>query len=326
MLSRLIRWVMVAAMSASAMTGFAYERNIYVDTAGDDGRSGYSVAESVLTLQRAIDIGESERIAGLTKVNILVAAGVYRRQHAIAKGNSLGAVIEVMPVSVDLRPVFHGDGDGGTWLTLLPRGGVSSRFHITGLEVNSYETAIDLKGNRNSADGWVGGVEVRGNVFELIGGMAKAGGEPSTAAIRLVNARENIIQGNKFSNIRNWDRCVLLHSIYIAHKSSSNMIRDNIFVDTCGDSIRFRDGSNGNVVAGNKFINAWARSPVSDWFCNTAMRDDCTKSSGECPSGNIVLDGNQVVATDAKVVPMFIRYGGVPSSKCAPAGDVIQRN
>jgi hypothetical protein len=93
-----------------------------------------------------------------------------------------------------------------------------------------------------------------------------------------------VIKNNRFIHIKNRERCLLLHSIYVAHDSTKNVIEGNIFEDSCGDAIRFRDGSSANLVKDNIFIDAWDKAPVSDWYCDRDRRDDCTKATGECPS------------------------------------------
>lgn len=203
-------------------------------------------------------------------------------------------------------------------MTLKPRAGKPSNIHIKHIEVINYETAIDVRGNRNDPLIWAGGLTIRDNRFANIGDIARADAPPSTAAIRLVNSDHNVIEDNQFTHIRNNKLCGLLHAIYVAHGSTENLIAGNTFEDSCGDAVRFRDDSGDNIVRANKFIDAWSRSPVSDWFCNPAQRSNCTKKEDECPSYNNLIEKNEVMARNLPLPTIFIPYGGKTPAKCQP--------
>lgn len=181
-------------------------------------------------------------------------------------------------------------------MTIKFKAEVFSKIIIEGFEVKNYYTAIDVKGSRNIPEKVVAGIVIRNNKFINIGNFSDLNGKPSTAAIRLVNSDMNMIIKNEFVHIGNIKSCGLMHSVYLAHGSAGNLIENNSFVDACGDSIRFRDQSNNNVVRNNRFVDAWANSPVSEWYCNQSKRSDCTKSAGECPSLNNLIEGNEMVA------------------------------
>jgi len=136
-----------------------------------------------------------------------------------------------------------------------------------------------------------------------------------------VNSDDNVIASNRFVRIVNLEACARLHSIYIAHGSTGNVIEDNVFEDACGDAVRFRDGSHSNLVRGNTFIDAWAQAPISDWYCDREMRADCTKPTPECPSLNNVLDNNRVVARKLKPAPSFVSFGEDFRSTCSSHAD-----
>jgi hypothetical protein len=307
--------ILLSILLALRLQANAAELTLHMSPNGLDSANGLSETAAVATLQRALNLAENATAFDLTTVRIALQPGTYKAQRALTKGHPKGITIMIMSVG-SLRSIFDGDGKGGTWLTLKPRGGESSNLKIIGLEVTNYETVIDVDGNRNNLKVWAGGMEIRDNYFHKIGDIAKTGAKPSTAAIRLVNSDKNIIKNNSFKNIKNTSRCVLLHALYVAHGSTDNIIEGNSFEDSCGDAVRFRDASDNNIVRKNTFIDAWARSPVSDWFCNQGQREDCTKASGECPSNNILIEDNKVVVRNNQLSNVFMRYGGRPSPNC----------
>lgn len=318
---RMIKTILLSILLAVSLHVNAAEVTVHVSPNGYDSKNGLAETDPVATLQRALKLAESAASPELTMVRIALQQGTYKAQSAITSGHPGGVPIIIMSAGSG-RATFDGDGKGGAWLTLKPRNGESSNLRIIGLEVTNYETVIDVDGNRNNQRIWAGGMEIRDNNFNKIGNIARVGSNPSTAAIRLVNSDNNIIKNNTFKNIRNTTRCGLLHSLYISHGSSDNLIEGNTFEDSCGDAIRFRDRSDNNVVRKNTFIDAWSKSPVSDWFCNPKHKDNCTKSSGECPSSNLLLEGNKVIAKRAPYTDIFVSYGGDPPENCFSNQDV----
>lgn len=317
LLFRLILGVLLATFVSQV---WAAEKVIYMAPAGSDDRDGTSLKNAVLSLQRALGIADSVSDPKVQRVKISVANGVYRAQTVTTKGLSGGK--ELVITADDPkggRPKFDGDGKGGTWFTLSNSTGQPTNIRIAGLEVANYHTAITLNGNRNNTKASNGGNEIRDNIFNNIGQIAQSGAKPSTAAIRLVNSDNNRITRNRFINIRNLEKCGLLHAIYVAHDSTGNTISDNSFQDCCGDAVRLRDGSNNNVVSNNTFKDAWDKAPVSDWYCDSSARADCTKASAECPSMNNVLEGNRVVSQKLKPVEIFLSHGA-DTNKFCPAG------
>jgi parallel beta-helix repeat protein len=185
-------------------------------------------------------------------------------------------------------------GNGGTWLSLHAGSGLSN-IRISGLEITNYQTAISFNGQRENTTQWNGGNIIKDNIFSNIGQISKPDAKPSTAAIRLVNSDHNLITNNRFINIKNNDKCALLHAIYVAHDSTDNIIENNFFKDSCGDAIRLRDSSNNNIIRKNVFQMAWAKSPISEWHCDKKIRTDCTKKTGEYPSISNQVIGNKIL-------------------------------
>ena len=311
----LISSLIVAVWTGSALT---HELVIFLDPRGSDSFDGLSERTPVASLQEAIRIAELLSDKGVSLVRVSVAAGEYRGQAVKASGNMAGLRIAVTAADPNQsRPRFNGVPHGGTWLDVRSATGEPPTFMISWLEIANYETAINLAGDRNNRERSNSGNEIRNNVFTNIGQIARPGALPSTAVIRLVNADDNVIASNRFVHIVNLEGCARLHSIYVAHDSTGNEISDNVFEDSCGDAIRFRDGSHSNLVKNNTFIDAWAKAPVSDWYCDSRGRNDCTKATPECPSMNNVLDGNLVVARHLTPTPSFWAFGEDVRRNCA---------
>lgn len=57
----------------------------------------------------------------------------------------------------------------------------------------------------------------------------------------------------------------LIHAVYLNNQSSGNQIRNNRFKDVSGDPVRVSNGSNDNVVRGNRTDNAGSKALVSAW-------------------------------------------------------------
>jgi len=321
-ISRALVGLLITILSLVFSAGaIAAGLSIYVSPSGDDANDGLSATKALVSLQRALDVALATPEESATSVRILVAEGSYLKQTAATKGLPGGREMQIRPLNNDSpRPQFDGGGNGGTWLTLRSAAGNPSKIGVYGLEIVNYKTAISLNGNRDDTAKWNGENVIRNNVFKNIGQIARDGGKPSTAAIRLVNSDRNTIFRNKFINIRNRERCALLHAIYVAHDSTDNVIEENTFEDGCGDAIRFRDASHRNIVRGNRFVDAWDKAPVSDWYCESEKRNDCTKLAGECPSINNVLENNQVVPRKIKGVPLSLTYGADAPLQCGKLG------
>lgn len=298
----------------------AGNQNIYLSSSGSDSNDGLSAKKPVASLQRALDVAIASPPTNVNAIKILVDEGGYLKQTAKTQGLPDGRKLEIRPLNANKpRPKFDGDGAGGTWLSVNSARGIPSRIGVYGLEIANFETALSLNGNRDDTTKGSGENVIRNNVFVNIGQIARNGAKPSTAAIRLVNSDRNMIFRNKFINIRNNERCALLHAVYVAHDSTDNVIEDNNFESSCGDAIRFRDASHRNIVKENTFVDAWDKAPVSDWYCDGENREDCTKSAGECPSLNNVLEANKLVIRRGKSVPQTLTYGPELSQRCPKA-------
>jgi parallel beta-helix repeat protein len=297
----------------------AAELVIHMSPKGNDQSDGLSKNSAVASLQVAIDKALASPKNRYSQLRVMVAKGEYTSQYVVLNNKLDGRPLSIMgdgnqkQVSVmgngGQRPVFNGYGKGGTWLSIKAGSIAETKCKVSGLEITNYVTAISIQSDRNVKGHFAGKNEITNNIFRNIGQIAAPGAKPSTAVIRLVNSDNNLISGNKFINLRNIVQCPSLHAIYAAHDSTRNVISNNVFQDSCGDAIRFRDESHSNIVKNNTFIDAWDKSPVSDWYCDKSKTTSCTKASGECPSLNNVLEGNTVRSKSGKAPKIFIRRG-----------------
>jgi hypothetical protein len=271
--------------SVAADQGF----EIFVAPTGDDGANGSSASKPVKSLGRALRLYDADCASRATRIRL--AAGTYGDEKITIKRLPC-------PLSIDgggggERATFDGKGEG-TWLQVATPGAHQVDLTIRGLTISNYATAISLNGNRDDAQAWFGGVKIIGNKFVRIGAFDDKQ-KPSTAAIRLVNSRMNLIEGNEFMTIRNVKQCGGLHAIYIAHMSSENRIVGNTFVDGCGDTIKVRDASSRNVVEKNSFSRQEGHSLMLDSYCDSRSGATCTKDAGECPSFDNIFRNNTLI-------------------------------
>jgi hypothetical protein len=314
-------------------TARAADLTLYVKPTGDNQASGMREDEAVASLQVAVEKAFLQTIQGMSKRKIVIFPGNYLEQTIVVGDipNEKPLVISGL-IRSGLRPIFdgHGSSKGRSWLALESSSGKPSRLTIENIEVVNYVTAISLNGQRGSINASNSENIIRNNIFRNIGQISFPTGKPSTAAVRLVNSRGNQIIENQFINIRNNVGCGALHSIYIAHYSSDNLIEGNIFDGGCGATIKTRDTSGSNMIRGNRFLDQ--SEPVFlDSFCDKDSREDCTKETSECPSwGNEFKDNSMAgLGPKATRTPVRVSGAGFPSGCPQPparATRVIESN
>lgn len=292
-------------------TASAADLILYVNPNGDNQASGMSEDKAVGSLQVAVKKALSQTAQGLSKRKIVVLPGNYLEQTTVVKDipDDKPLVISGL-IRSGSQPIFDGNGKGRSWLVLESSSGKPSRLTIETIEVVNYVTAISLNGQRASLNASNSENIIQNNIFRNIGQISFPEGKPSTAAVRLVNSRGNQIIKNQFINIRNNVGCGALHSIYIAHYSSENLIEDNTFDGGCGSTVKTRDASNTNIVRNNRFFDQ-SESLFLDSFCDKDSRDDCTKATSECPSWGNEFKDNSMARLGSKAKRMPIRVSGV---------------
>jgi hypothetical protein len=279
----------LADPTACSANGGAGPFRVYMSTTGNDANSGRASTAPVLTLARVQDIIRAAAPTCNTEVRI--GLGTYYGQQVNWTYVS-GYQIKFMPEDGTnaARPVFDGCSSAtgsctlATWFILSNSAGVPSKLHFWYIRVQRYSTAISFNGNRDNLAGSNGGNRIFGCYFDRIGNgwSGSSSHPPSTAAVRLVNSDDNIIENNHFYNITNSTSPTLLHAVYVAHKSDRNSILRNFFKNVSGDAIRVRDYSNYNIINQNRISRAGSYG-YSEWFCDSARRTDCTLAT-ECRS------------------------------------------
>ena len=162
-------------------------------------------------------------------------------------------------------------------------GGAQTKLHVHGIEIRNYRTAIAVDSSKVDRQKWNGGMRIEHNRFVNIGQFDKET-LISYAVIGLNNSRGNTISNNTFRNFQNIDLCGALHAIYLAHWSTDNVVKDNIFEDTCSDTIKVRDASNNNKIAGNTMTGNNGTVIFVDSFCDRRKTRECNLPRQECPS------------------------------------------
>ena len=276
----------------TSLAGASTTDVIDLSPTGDDTNKGTEPAQALRTLSAAINAYEARCVDG--PITIRLAPGDYGAERAAIK--SIRCPLRI----VSLNGVARFDGGGaGTWLAVATPGGQPADLTVKGLSIENFQSAISINGNRNDADQWISGVKVLGNRFRRIGSFG-ADQPPATAAIRLVNARQTLIKGNDFEEIRNVKHCDGMHAVYLAHHSTDNIVRDNTFSGGCGETIKVRDASNNNRIENNRFFDQTGSALLLDSFCDSVSGADCTKARPECPSWGNVFKNN--VVDEARVV------------------------
>lgn len=295
-------WAIGAAHAADAI--------VYMKPDGNEQASGKSAAEAIGTLQTAIKRVLEMPVGPSGERKVIILPGTYKGQTTTVSDLPDDKPLVITGSSgAGQRPVFDGDGKGRTWFQLDGASGRNTRLTIEGIEVANYVTAISLNGNRDAPGNYNAENVIHLNMFRDIGQIAFPKGKPSTAAVRLVNSRNNRITENRFINIRNVTGCSALHSIYMAHYSTGNLIEKNTFDGGCGATVKTRDSSGSNVVKGNRFIDQ--SEPVFlDSFCNKDARGDCTKATSECPSWGNEFADNSTSGLKGKAAKKAVEVSG----------------
>jgi hypothetical protein len=246
------------------------------------------------SLQQAIDYSYTYTPRNVTSIRFLIHKGTYNKQAATLHPKPGIHYEFTSAANGDHLPIFDGHQQPLTWLKIISTNGFDSGVSISRLNIKNYATAISIEGDREDTKKFNAENKIFNMRFENIG-QTSLKSSPSTAAVRLVNSRANEIRDNQFINIQNIQQCGLLHSIYLAHHSSDNLIQHNSFINFCGSPIRTRDDSNRNTARFNSFTHIQSEQLMDQWFCDKDQRQDCTKQQPEQDSHSNVFNMNQVL-------------------------------
>lgn len=276
---------------ALALAFPARAATLYLAPIGDDNAAGTSAKAPLATLAGALSRAQQAAPGEATRV--IVLPGTYSGQSVVIDSRLLHGPLTITTAPGTQRPQFMGNGTG-TWLQFRGSQGKDSGLSIQGLGVTRYATAISLNGNRSDPAAFNRGTVIADLVLTQIGSDTTSGAAPSTAAIRLVNARDTVIRGVLFQTIRNTPRarCGGLHAIYLASHAIGARIEGNTFADFCGSAIKLRDDSGRATITGNTFRAPDNAPGIEEWFCDRERTEECTKPEGECPSTGIVIGPN----------------------------------
>lgn len=286
---------------ASTIPAVAFAGDIYVAANGSDANDGSSAQRPVATLAAAVRAAAARSARTGEDMTVQVAPGMYRGQTLMLDDKQMRGRLTIAGTSskADSYPAFYGNGTG-TFLRYDGSAGRDTGLTVRNLRIVDYATAITLNGNRNDARAFNRGTTISGNIFARIGTDTTKGLGKSTAAVRLVNSHDNVIENNWFKTIRNYPvtACAGLHAMYVAHGSSGNRIVGNTIEDFCGSAVKLRDSSDNNIIDRNTFRTTDRTSGIEEWFCDLGKSEECTKKSGECPSTGNLARGNRFDGID----------------------------
>lgn len=185
----------------------------------------------------------------------------------------------------------------------------AANFTMTGLTVRGYESGGVMLSPQTGTDPgnrWEGGntaamegAVIEGNRFEKLGSKNTPEGQAKyathrfgLAGVEMHGVSDSRVAYNTFRDLENgevegtrWGPR-LIHAIYARDQSSNNDIVGNRFKDVSGDPIRFSNGSNDNLVAGNRSKNTGVTALVSEHYNPNEGERDST--------GNQILPDNRV--------------------------------
>jgi hypothetical protein len=296
------------------------EKIVYMDDVEVEG-TGISL-ESPLNNLRSFQLKVRELLIAAPGQDIIlkIAPGSYvgESQFVTWTETEIDPNIQIVIEALDPNdpPIFDNLGsNSGLRLFTLNYTKGPSNITLRGLHLKNWVNGVGFAGQRESDSLTNSNNKVLNCIFENIGNkyfspkipISCSATKPCStglsclegicrptgfSAISLVNSDNNTISWNKFINVENIGSGV--HGIYAAHNSQNNSITHNIFDVSNGSMVKLRDSSDNNLIYANDFKNSTSDAVPSTehWYCERAVRSDCTKTDlvgqpvGECPSSN----------------------------------------
>lgn len=288
----------------------AADATIYMSPSGNDTGDGSST-DPVPSLQRVKELLIDD---GGDAATIIVRAGTYFETTTASWNGIPQDRLEFRRDGGAERPVFDGSrmtGAAQYWMNTA--GGPS--LDVKELLIRNYQTG----GIRMDTDGNT----VRNMFFEKLGNRHIPGG-PGYAALHLLGSSNNTFANIVFRDLENNDCPGCVHAVYAANDSDGNTITNSTFERITGDPIRFRHGTDDNMVSGNEFYRnstpGTDRALVSFWRF---------KAEEDCGSGNRAddnrYDGRYYNGTTGQTMIGSGSEPGVPdcSSALSGSGNVL---
>jgi len=267
------------------------------------------------TLSAALKGLEKERrLAESLDVVIRIEKGTHYDRDLVFRPPSWLSSLDL--VGVGEETIMDGQDNSEPFLRIVGVSGQPTHVRISNLVIRRYRTAIELYGSREIQSASNSYNSIEHVSFEDLGSRGE--GLPSTAVVLLVNSSYNFIRDNTFKDIYNTRGCGAIHSLYIAHFSSNNIVERNHFEQRCGDPIRLRDSANDNEFRDNTFERAAQNAWFTEWFCDSQIRSNCTKQTPECPPKNNIFeqDGRRIVSGQARD---RVYFGPLETTSLSPA-------
>jgi len=285
-------FVMLQAAWPVQATAQTARLDIYVDPQGSDQNTGLSAQAPVLTLVKAQEAAMSAYQPGVHgSITVNVGSGTYSGQSVIWTFVPGVVPLSIQGASTLDKPIFDGAGTAKTFLTVR-YSQEPTNVTVKNLFITNYLTsAIQLRGASPARNLGAAGSLIESNVFDRIGSKWVFNGDAAYAALSLWMTHNNVVRGNVFNRVADYDPLsVGLHAIYAAHWSTDNEISGNTFSNiAAGDVVKFRNRSNYNKVLNNAFVNNRNWSAVYNWVSWSEPEDL------ECPNHDIFVSGNRVV-------------------------------
>jgi hypothetical protein len=285
---------------------------LYLSTDGNDQADGRTADAPLATLEGAQQKLRTYLPVMDRNVEIRIARGTYHGQGGVQWSyTSPEFTVSFMPIEYQWgRPYAIGAGrpsfDGRSYCQALPTKAqckliqvaqdgpgqyTNVRFYF--LEVRHYLTAGIVLGKNGHQ--WQGHNVVYGCRFQYIGtSFFPASEGPGYDAVGVHNSRENRIVHNHFVDLINSPgEEKYMHAVYISEHSTGNYVHGNHSLRVCGDPMKVRNYSNGNVFDGNTFERSGEQAFFLDWIDKTGDTDgDGDPEPNPCYSWRNVFQNN----------------------------------
>ncbi len=214
-------------------------------------------------------------------ITIYIRQGIYKQNYILWKATSPKYKLKIKSFQNE-DVIFDGKAPDGTleqiFIELANKNGRTNVW-IEGLIIQNFANGIWL-GNtiRDDNGNYFQGIQnshnvIKNNVFRNIGNKYSNSYQEGYSALGINNSYDNIITGNIFCNNENdklnekkYKTNSLMHSIYLAHYSAKNIIKDNYISNCSGDGIRIRNGCGDNIIDGNYIMLSGTSGFITEWY------------------------------------------------------------